>query len=85
VFFTGPFTEEEDALILQQVAELGIHLDGTGGASAASAGDASEGIPEGATAFPTGFWEELSATLNRPPEILRARVRNMRNRGVSLV
>jgi hypothetical protein len=67
------------------VAELGIRLDGAGASSAASAGDAGEGIPEGAAAFPSGFWEELSATLNRPPEILRARVRNMRNRGLSLV
>jgi hypothetical protein len=31
-------------------------------------------------AYPPGFWEELSAALNRPVEILRARVRNLRIR-----
>lgn len=63
----GPFTEEEDALIVQQVADLGIQLD-----NLEADGDAEAG------AFPAGFWEELSAMLNRPPEILRARVRNIR-------
>jgi hypothetical protein len=73
LFPPGPFTEDEDNTILQQLAELGIPVDGEGAGEAAAA-----------VTYPSGFWEELSAQLNRPPEILRARVRNMRNRGISL-
>lgn len=82
---SGPFTEEEDALIQQQLAELGIPLDGGDAASLTGEGPATgAGAGAGSLVYPSGFWEELSALLNRPPEILRARVRNLRNRAVVL-
>ena len=30
--------------------------------------------------YPTSLWEELSVQLNRPPEIVRARVRTIRQK-----
>ena len=36
---------------------------------------------EATIVYPSGFWDELSAALNRPPEMLRAQVRNIRARG----
>ena len=60
-------------MIMQQVSDLSVQLDEMDAEAEAAA-------------FPSGFWEDLSSALNRPPEILRARVRNirrnLRNRGV---
>ncbi len=36
-------------------------------------------------AFPGGFWEHLSAETNRPPEILRTRVKTLRARGSNVL
>lgn len=64
---------------MQQVAELGIALEVAAGTDGAAAAQPAAAVA--AATYPSGFWEELSALLNRPPEILRARVRNMRTRG----
>ena len=92
-YTVGPFTEEEDALIMQQVAELGVAvaldstastsgLDGEAETTSGVAGEPQQQTGAEATiVYPSGFWDELSAALNRPPEMLRARVRNIRARG----
>lgn len=93
LMYTGPFTAEEDALILQRVAELG--LDNTSSATGDDATSAAMGLPgtsssatseaQQAVVYPNGLWDELSNLLNRPPEIVRARVRSLRSKGVSIV
>jgi hypothetical protein len=39
-----------------------------------------QGLPESIIPVPSTVWEELSQTLNRPPEIIRSRLRNLRGR-----
>jgi hypothetical protein len=41
-----------------------------------------QGLPESIIPVPSTVWEELSRTLNRPPEIIRSRLRNLRGRAL---
>uniref|UniRef100_A0A7S3HL51 Uncharacterized protein n=1 Tax=Spumella elongata TaxID=89044 RepID=A0A7S3HL51_9STRA len=83
----GPFSAEEDALIVQRVEEVGLSM------GAASTGRVAEPVDPSdpahtqtsSAAFPAGFWEHLSAETNRPPEILRTRVKTLRARGSNVL
>lgn len=56
---------------------------GSGSSSASSSAAVTEA--QQGVVYPQGLWEELSNMLNRPPEIVRARVRSLRSKGIALV
>ena len=85
--FVTPFSSSRGTLLLSLLFKLFFVFANPGTGRVVEPVDPSDPAhtQTSSAAFPAGFWEHLSAETNRPPEILRTRVKTLRARGSNVL